>query len=164
MEHAQDVVKTYANNMCCTACYTFVGLCCWDNFNQFPPEKRENEIVYHSFLSWENGQGVGEDGSVKDPVRLLESVSDRIGWRVEKKKVAGIMDTEGKLCLARFVKDDKQHFVVVYDYKMVYNPVSYSRCVAEGEIKDIRLIWTPDVLCVPLVQDGVGCNATVHYK
>lgn len=164
MEHAQDVVKTYANNMCCTACYTFVGLCCWDNFAQFTPEARENEVIYESYISWKDRQGVSEAGSVTDAVKLLEYVSDRRGWRVEKKKVAGILDTEGKLCLARFVKDDKQHFVVMYDYKIVYNPISYSRCVAEGEIKDIRLIWTPDVLCVPLIQDGVGRYATVHYK
>lgn len=164
MERAQDVLKTYSNNMCCTACYTFVGLCCWDNYCQFSPETRENEIIYHSFLSWKNQQGVSEKGYVNDPVKLLESVSDRRGWRVEKKKVSGILETAGKLCLARFVKDDKQHFVVMYDYKIIYNPVSYSQCVAEGGIKDIRLIWTPDVLCVPLKQDGVGSYATVHYK
>lgn len=164
MERAQDVLKTYSNNMCCTACYTFVGLCCWDNFSQFSPETREHEIIYHSFLSWKNGAGVAESGYVNDPSKLLESVSDRSGWWIEKKAVSGILDTEGKLCLARFVKDDKQHFVVMYDYKIIYNPVSYSQCVAEGEIKDIRLIHAPDVLCVPLKQDGVGRYATVHYK
>lgn len=164
MERAQDVLKTYSDNMCCTACYTFVGLCCWDNFNQFSAEKRENEIIYHSFLSWRNEAGVDEKGYVNDPAKLLESVSDRSGWWVEKKEVSGILDTKGKLCLARFVKGDKQHFVVMYDCKIIYNPISYSHCVAEGEIKDIRLIHAPDVLCVPLIQDGVGRYATVCNK
>ncbi len=164
MEHAQDVLKTYANNMCCTACYTFVGLCCWDSFAQVSPCRREHEIIYHSFHSWENGQGVSEAGYVEDAVKLLESVSDRTGWRIEKKTVTNILDTKGELCLARFVKGDNQHFVVMYDYKIIYNPVSYSRCVAEGEIKDIRLVYAPDVLCVPLKQDGVGRYATVCNK
>ncbi len=164
MERAQDVLKTYSSNMCCTACYTFVGLCLWDSFAQFSPETREHEIIYHSFLSWKNGAGVAENGYVNDPSKLLESVSDRSGWWIEKKAVANILDTKGKLCLARFVKGDKQHFVVMYDCEIIYNPVSYSQCVAEGEIKDIRLIHTPDVLCVPLIQDGVGRYATVHYK
>jgi len=45
-----------------------------------------------------------------------------------------------KLYLGRFVRYDFNHFVVMKNNSVIWNPLDYSKCVEQGTLKDIRVI------------------------
>jgi len=46
----------------------------------------------------------------------------------------------GAMYLGRWVRGAYNHFVVMKDGKVVWNPLDHSKCVDEGVLKDIRVV------------------------
>ena len=79
---------------------------------------------------------LGPDATVLDYSKLAkfygESVS--VTWKKPDEYIPG------QTYLGRWTRPGFNHFVVMKDNKVVWNPLKYSKCVSEGQLSDFRVI------------------------
>ena len=79
---------------------------------------------------------LGSDATVLDYSRLAKFYGESVSvvWRKPGEFIPG------QMYLGRWTRPGYNHFVVMKDNEVVWNPLEYSKCVSEGKLSDIRVI------------------------
>lgn len=122
MKQYQDKIQELANNCCLFMCYV------WTN----KPSVTYAEMLKYLALAIEKDY-VSETGFVKDADKLIKLVTG--------KEVQVLMTNinPNKKCIANFVYGRNNHWCCVDENdNIIYNPLEYSNCVANGTIYEYR--------------------------
>lgn len=96
----------------------------------------EPELLIKDFDKLVDQKILGTDATVLDYSRLAKFYGENVSV-VWKKPDAYI---PGQMYLGRWTRAGYNHFVVMKDNKVVWNPMKYSKCVSDGQLSDIRVI------------------------
>src|SRR5574344_1098556 len=98
---------------------------------------QEPELLVKDFDNLVEQKILGQDATVLDYSRLAKFYGENVSvtW---KKSDAYI---PGQMYLGRWTRPGGfNHFVVMKDDIVLWNPMKYSKCVSEGQLSDIRVI------------------------
>ena len=79
---------------------------------------------------------LGPDATVLDYSKLAKFYGENVSviWKKPNEYIPG------QMYLGRWTRAGYNHFVVMKDDKVIFNPLKYSKCVSEGQLSDIRVI------------------------
>lgn len=119
----QDKIKQLSDGLCLALCYTEL----WGIKNDGDKLKIISEAVRQGDVQW--------DGTVKNPIGLA-----KLCGRTEIKDIKRASTYDGHdTVVANFAYNGYNHFVLVKDGKVVWNPLENSVCVNQGKIESYRI-------------------------
>ena len=80
---------------------------------------------------------IATDCTIQDYVKLAKYFKVECSLMYSSNTLAYIKD---KMYLGRWTRNGYNHFVVMKNGKVIWNPLDYSKCVNEGTLSDIRVI------------------------
>lgn len=97
---------------------------------------REPELLVKDFDNLVEKKILGSDATVLDYGKLASFYGENVSvvWKKPDEYILG------QMYLGRWTRPGHNHFVVMKDNKVVWNPLKYSKCVSEGQLSDIRVI------------------------
>ena len=96
----------------------------------------EPELLIKDFDILVSKKILGPDATVLDYSKLAKFYGENVlvVWKKPDEYIPG------QMYLGRWTRPGFNHFVVMKDNKVVWNPMKYSKCVSEGQLSDIRVI------------------------
>ena len=97
---------------------------------------QEPELLIKDFGTLVDNKILAKDATVLDYSKLAKFYGENVSvvWRKPGEFIPG------QMYLGRWTRPGFNHFVVMKDNKVVWNPMKYSKCVSEGQLSDIRVI------------------------
>jgi len=97
---------------------------------------QEPELLIKDFDNLVDNKILAKDATIQDYSKLAKFYGENVS--VTWKKPGEFIP--GQMYLGRWTRPGYNHFVVMKDNKVVWNPLKYSKCVSEGQLSDIRVI------------------------
>ena len=97
---------------------------------------QEPELLVKDFDNLVEKKILGSDATVLDYSRLAKFYGENVSvtWKSPDEYIPG------QMYLGRWTRPGFNHFVVMKDDKVIFNPLKYSKCVECGTLTDIRVI------------------------
>ena len=97
---------------------------------------KDPSLVLKDFNDLVNNNIIASDATVQNYTKLgaFYSYNCSVSYEKPDKYIKDVP------YLGRWVRPGYNHFVVMKNGKVIWNPLDYSKCVAEGTLADIRVI------------------------
>ena len=97
---------------------------------------QEPELLIKDFDNLVDNKILAKDATIQDYSKLAKFYGENVSvtWKKPGEFITG------QMYLGRWTRPGYNHFVVMKDNKVVWNPLKYSKCVSEGQLSDIRVI------------------------